>query len=626
MSLESPMYVTGHHRSGKTVLRWLLDAHPNISMSQRTQMWPRFYRAFGSLGDADNLKACIAAMKNRSQIARLDPDWDQLAADFLAGPPTYSRLFALIHQQMAATKEADRWGDQSTNLERYTARILEAHPRARIIHLVRDPFDAFEAFQHKGARRLSGVGTFSAGWAKSARLGAANQRAYPRNYRVVRYEDLVESPQATASSIFEFVDEPFDESLLRIAHADRYDEHRERSMRGWAISSEFLDSGGSLDACSARLIAAATETERHIWAYERIPTPHRVHAACLSTSVWHNILRAVESARLALADDPPRETSSYSPILRGWHRLTDSDRFRQAVKRGWLSPIVKSDLYRTADIKRRQVLVRMAKDLPDFENVRTFTLFVGHNKSGTSLLGGLLDAHERVVLSDEADALKYIDAGVSREELFRILFRASRSEARKGRITARRLGAYAYAVPGQWQGRADMPVVVGDSMSGTTTRKIAARPGLIEAVEECVSPTALRVLQVIRNPFDPISLMVIRGNRSIANSVDHYFQACDRLIDIRERLGEERLRQVYYEDLVRAPSQELEHVAHYLGFETEPKYLEACSALVQRGFEDSRNRIDWEDHWIEEVERRIDEYAFLQGYTFGSWERGTVSS
>lgn len=625
MNLQSPIYVTGHHRSGKTILRWLLDAHPDISMSQRTQMWPRFYRAFGSLEDADNLEACITAMKKRSQIARLDLDWERLTADFLAGPSTYSHLFALVHQQMATTNGANRWGDQSTNLERYAARILEAHPGARIVHLVRDPLDAFEAYRQKGTRRLSGVGTFSAGWAKSARLAAANQQAHPRNYRVVRYEDLVTSPQSTAMSVFEFVGEPFDESLLNIGHADRYAEHRERSMRGWAISNEFLGGGDTLADCPKRLLAAATQMERHTWGYERDPTPPRANAACLLPMAWHSMLRVVENARLALADDPPRETASYSSILRGWHRLTDSDRFRQAVKRGWLSPIMKSDLYRTADTKRRQVLVRIAKDLPDFGSVHTFTLFVGHNKSGTSLLGSLLDAHKSVVLSDEADALKYIDAGVSREDLFRILFRASRSEARKGRVTARRLGAYSYAVPGQWQGRADMPVVVGDSMSGTTTRKLAARPGLIEAVEDRVRPAALRVLQVIRNPFDPISLMAIRGNRSIANSVDHYFQACDRLVDIGERLGEERLCQVYYEDLVRAPLEELERVADYLGFEAEPPYLEACSGLVQQRFEDSRNRIDWDDHWIEEVERRIDEYPFLRGYTFDSWERGTVS-
>src|SRR4029453_2453243 len=73
---------------------------------------------------------------------------------------------------------------------------------------------------------------------------------------------------------------------------------------------------------------------------------------------------------------------------------------------------------------------------PDrFAQVRTFCFFVGHNKSGTSLLGGLLDAHRHIVLADEVDALRYVEAVFAREQIFHLLERGSRSEARKGRVT-----------------------------------------------------------------------------------------------------------------------------------------------------------------------------------------------
>ncbi len=602
-------------------MRWILDGHANIAMSQRTQLWPKFYRAFGPLSDPDNLDECIAAMQGRKQVERLNPDWEALRADFLQGPPTYARLFAGLHSQLADRSGARRWGDQSSNLDRYAHLILTAYPEARIINMLRDPLDTYAALEEKNTRRLSGAGAFAAGWSHAARRAADNERQWPDRYKVVRYEDLVTDPESTMSDVFRFVGEPFSEALLQIRQADRYESLRQESERGWAVSRRFLGIGQSLSRCTRGFIADATSPGRSLWGYDRAPAYPVDAGNCTLRQLWDALTRFLEATRLSMASKPPPEAESYSSALRSWHRLTDSDGFRHAVKRGKLSGVFGSDMYRRADIARRRILVRLDSSQPDFGEVRTFTMFVGHNKSGTSLLGALLDANRRVVLSDEADALKYVDAGVSGEELYRILFRASRSEARKGRVTARRLGAYSYAVPGQWQGRADRPLVVGDSMSGTTTRRLSDRPELIGAVEQCVGPAALRVLQVVRNPFDPISLMVIRGNRSIANSIDHYFRACQRLVDIEAHLGEERLLKVYYEDLVREPSTQLKRVGEYLGFDTATPYLDACAAVVEKGFEDSRGRIEWHDRWIEEVETRIEQFDFLQGYTFESHDR-----
>src|SRR4029453_15794203 len=51
---------------------------------------------------------------------------------------------------------------------------------------------------------------------------------------------------------------------------------------------------------------------------------------------------------------------------------------------------------------------------PDrFAQVRTFCFFVGHNKSGTSLLGGLLDGHGPIVLADGGGALPRPARGAS---------------------------------------------------------------------------------------------------------------------------------------------------------------------------------------------------------------------
>jgi hypothetical protein len=301
-----------------------------------------------------------------------------------------------------------------------------------------------------------------------------------------------------------------------------------------------------------------------------------------------------------------------------WHRLVDSGSFRWFTKRGPGRPIFRSRAYRRLDLQRRRARAARAtrRDAGRFEHVRTFCFFVGHNKSGTSMLGALLDAHPHVVLADEVDALRYVEAGFGRDELFHLLLRGARTEARKGRVTARRLEPYSYAVPGQWQGRTLSPLVVGDSTSGTSTRRLGERADLLE---QCARTTGadVRLLQVVRNPFDPISAMMVRGKRSFDNAIEHYFTACATLVDIRRRAGASLLP-VRYEDFVAGPVDALAGVCRFVGVEPEADYLQACARIIRPEPDRSRDMVPWTQAWITDVERRIADFDFLAGYSYAT--------
>lgn len=298
-----------------------------------------------------------------------------------------------------------------------------------------------------------------------------------------------------------------------------------------------------------------------------------------------------------------------------WHAVTDSDAFRWFAKQGPGRPMLRSRAFRRLDTARRHALASSAvRRAPDrFAEVRTFCFFVGHNKSGASLLGGLLDAHRDIVIADEVDALRYLEAGFSRDQVFHVLERGSRSEARKGRVTARRLQPYSYRVPGQWQGHTVVPLVVGDSTTGTSTRRLGARPGLCERVRRGMPGVDVRLIQVIRNPFDPISLMMVRGRRSFANAVDHYFAACETLARIRR---DEDLLPVRYETFVGDPRAGLRSVCAFLGVDAGHEYIDACAAIVRPHPDRGRELVPWSRRWIDDVERRLGGFDFLEGYSY----------
>jgi sulfotransferase family protein len=298
--------------------------------------------------------------------------------------------------------------------------------------------------------------------------------------------------------------------------------------------------------------------------------------------------------------------------------LTDSSAFRWVTKRGPTRAVFRSPAFRRMNVARIRAVSSRAvrRDPTRFAEVRTFCLFIGHMKSGTSLLGGLLDAHPDMIVSDEVDALRYVEEGFTRDQLFHVLDRGSRAEARKHRVTARRLSSYSFEVPGQFQGSSDHPLVVGDGRAGPTTQRVGEHPELIERFQELLEGAQLRIIQVIRNPFDPIAVSIVRGHRTFADAIDHYFRRCDVLDTLLERLDARDVYPIRYEDLVADPTSRLAAICSFLGARADPDHLKACRAVIHPQPHRSREMVAWTQPWISEVESRIAAFDFLSGYAF----------
>jgi hypothetical protein len=237
---EGPIYLGGASRSGKTLVRWILSSHSRIVVTRRTEMWTRFAGMFGDLADPENLQRCLGAMLRRKHIAELEPDLPRLRRDFLAGPATYGRLFALLHEQHAERSGKPRWGDQSAEVGRSAAHILADDPRARFLHLVRDPRDRFAAILERGPHRPGVVGQATATWLASASVALRNRRRYAGRYEVLRYEDLVSRPEGTMREVCAFLGEAFEPAMLRMDGVRRYDAVRAASSSGSALTTAYV--------------------------------------------------------------------------------------------------------------------------------------------------------------------------------------------------------------------------------------------------------------------------------------------------------------------------------------------------------------------------------------------------
>jgi hypothetical protein len=305
-------------------------------------------------------------------------------------------------------------------------------------------------------------------------------------------------------------------------------------------------------------------------------------------------------------------------LERFWVSLLDSDRFRRFAKYGPGSVLFRNWAYQKLNLARRYLTTAyLTWRVPGyFEDVRTYCMFIGHNKSGTTLIGSLLDAHPNVILADEVDALQYVQAGFKRDQIFHLLLKTSRRELMKGRVTARRLQAYSFLVPGQWQGRFRRLQVIGDSTSGSSTRRLGTSPDLLDRLHRLMNGVEVKFIQVVRNPFDPIAVSMVRGNRTFEEAVEHYFSKCEFLVDIRKRLAGSSLLVVRYEDFIADPAAGLKSICAFLGIEAEPGYLSACTAVLHKNPVQDRRLIEWTPDPIRLVQEKIGQYDFLAGYAF----------
>lgn len=264
--------------------------------------------------------------------------------------------------------------------------------------------------------------------------------------------------------------------------------------------------------------------------------------------------------------------------------------------------------------KKRRYLLSLWGSLAhkkSFDHVDSFCMFIGYPRSGHTLIGSLLDAHPNVILADELDALKFVQAGFSERQIFYLLLRNSRRAAAGGR---QRTG-YSYHVPGQWQGRFAKLQMIGDKMGGYSALRLSKHPTLFESLHRKFS-AKIKFVHVIRNPYDVISTMSLRDSHSLDKGIDKFFSCCDGVEYIKERVNAANIYDLRHEDFVLDPRRTLKQLCDFFHLSSDDAYLDACASIVFKSPHRSRLEVSWNRQLIEVVQRNITRFSFLVDYTF----------
>jgi len=248
----------------------------------------------------------------------------------------------------------------------------------------------------------------------------------------------------------------------------------------------------------------------------------------------------------------------------------------------------------------------------DLATARTFLVFVGHPRSGHSLVGSLLDAHPSMVVSHELDVLKYLEAGYRRDQLLTLALEHSAANAAAGRKS----WGYSYAVPDQWQGRFERLEVVGDKRGRKTTARLHDDPTLLDRLAERLD-MPVKVVQVVRNPYDDVATMHKRNPEvGMDRQIEHYFTLAATVDGLTPDVPPDRFHRLRLEDLVADTRGELATLCRFLDVPAEPGYLDACASIVFASPHRTRDGAPWTPELRADVARRIADHDWLAGYSF----------
>jgi hypothetical protein len=283
--------IVGAPRSGTTLLRMMLDAHPDLAIPPETHFLPALARLDGH---APSLRArFVEVLEAQVRWRDLGIDGETLRAELATAEhfdPTVG--VRTIYRLYAQRQGKPRWGDKTPDYSAWMPEIERLLPEARFVHVLRDGRDVVLSLRDSWFAPSS-LEVAAYEWHKRV---ITARRAAPAvgHYMEVRYEDLVREPRAQLERVCRFVELPFHESMLAY--------HETAPQR--------LDEVGPVVGPDGSVLASK---EQRLAAHRRLATPPDRSR----TARWRAEMRPLEIARVERTTAGLLDALRYQAALRG---------------------------------------------------------------------------------------------------------------------------------------------------------------------------------------------------------------------------------------------------------------------------------------------------------------------
>jgi hypothetical protein len=196
--LDEPVFVLTGARSGSTLLRMILDAHPELACPPETniaKIWAQLWDVW-TLLDPECTKPALSGRARANIRAMTDSAFEGYLA----------------------SRGKSRWCDKSLGTAEVADKVLQVYEKAKFICLYRHVMDVVNSgveaspwglhgygFDRHVRPGLNTVSTLVGYWVDSAVSAIEFEAAHPEKCLRVYYEELVTEPEQVAAQIFDFI-------------------------------------------------------------------------------------------------------------------------------------------------------------------------------------------------------------------------------------------------------------------------------------------------------------------------------------------------------------------------------------------------------------------------------------
>jgi hypothetical protein len=208
---SAPFFIVGSARSGTTLLRLMLNAHPEVAVPSESRFVVEFWEGRDEV-DVDRFLKKLAAY-------HLFAHW-QVPIDAVrteigdVASCRYSDAVAAAYRAFARAHGKSRWGDKTPRYVEHIPFLAGLFPGARFVHMMRDGRNVALSYANVpfGPKTVARAARL---WARRVEVGIRDGRALPQgHYLELTYERLIADSESEIGSLCSFLDLKFDPGML----------------------------------------------------------------------------------------------------------------------------------------------------------------------------------------------------------------------------------------------------------------------------------------------------------------------------------------------------------------------------------------------------------------------------